>query len=60
VKNSMKAGLQQVKAPAAKPDDLSSVPGTYVTEKRTDSLKWSSDRHTMLPGVFAHKHAQIV
>lgn len=37
---------QQVKAFTAKPEDLSSIPGTYMVEGEEDAWKLSSDVHT--------------
>ena len=50
---------QQLKVLAAKPDDLSSIPRTPVSGKRTDSFRLSSDLHTGTKTCVTPRHIYV-
>lgn len=50
-----------VKAFAAKPDDLSSVPRTHTVKERTSSRRLSVDLHTRtVAHAYAHTYTKIL
>lgn len=49
--------IQQVKSPAAKPDNLSSIPGNHMVEERTDSHMYR-DMHVS-PCTHMYLHSKL-